>query len=72
MRNSLIYETIVIGVLTFLLTFGIYYVMKGNLPQTTKPGYYRMIIGSFLVGALLHLSFEFSGINEKWCKNNFK
>jgi hypothetical protein len=73
MRNylNIIVEVIIIGFLTTFFTFGIYTVMNGEFPQSTKPGYKQMIIGSFLVGALLHISFEFSGINEKWCKTTY-
>lgn len=72
MRDNLIYETILIGILTLLFTFGIIYVLNNKLPDSSKPDYYKMVIGAFSVGALLHLSFEFTGMNESWCKYTYR
>jgi hypothetical protein len=72
MRNNLIYESIFIGVMTLLLTNIIYYIFNNKYPETTKPGYYQMIIGAFLVGFVLHMGFEFTGMNESWCRNTYK
>lgn len=72
MRNNLIYESIFIGVMTLLLTNIMYYIFNHKFPESTKPGYYQMIIGAFLVGFILHLGFEFTGMNELWCKSTYK
>lgn len=74
MRNYLhiIFEVLTIGLLTTFFTFCIYYLMRNQLQESKKAQYIKMFIGSFLVGALLHLSFEFSGINEKWCRYIYK
>lgn len=72
MRKNLIYESIFIGVMTLLLTNIIYYIFNNKYPETTKPGYYQMIIGAFLVGFVLHMGFEFTGMNESWCRNTYK
>jgi hypothetical protein len=69
MRDNLIYECIFIGVMTLLLTNIMYYIFNNKFPETTNPGYNQMIIGAFSVGFILHLGFEFSGMNELWCKN---
>lgn len=71
MRNNLIYESIFIGVMTLLLTNIMYYIFNSKFPESTKPGYYQMIIGAFSVGFILHMGFEFTGMNEFWCKTNF-
>ena len=73
MRNNLPYEVLIIGVLTIIATFAIYYLLNSQFPiyseDPTK--FYKMLIGSFLVGASLHLTLELLGLNEKWCKNEF-
>lgn len=72
MRSNLIYEAIAVGVLTFIFTFGIYFLMNQRLPDPNEPGYIQMIIGSITVGALMHITLEFGGVNESWCRNTFQ
>lgn len=70
MRDYLVYEVVIVGLLTYAFTFVIYYIGNGgNFVDLNK--YKQMIIGSFLVGALLHLTLELTGINKLWCKSAF-
>jgi|688.fasta_scaffold153964_2 hypothetical protein len=73
MRNNLPYEVLIIGILTIIATFAIYYLLNGQFPSYSEDPakFYKMLLGSFLVGSSLHLTLELAGLNEKWCKNEF-
>ena len=57
MRTNLPIEAIVVGLLTICMFYFIRYFYNGDL-----------IVLLFLTGALLHLTLEFAGLNESWCK----
>ena len=54
---QLVFETIIIGILTLLLYFFI--------EKNVKNMYFRI----FILGASIHLFCEFTGINGWYCKN---
>lgn len=70
MRNNLIYEIIVIGVITMIFNSIIYTLLTGKLIINSQ-NYQTMLFGSFLLGASMHLSFELIGFNESWCRKEF-
>jgi hypothetical protein len=72
LRNGLLLETIAIGVVAILFDLLIYRVVVGRFVDTKAPYFYQMILGAFLLGASIHVTFEFAGLNEKWCRANFK
>jgi hypothetical protein len=55
-------EVIVIGIMTVLLY---------NLLDYLSPSMNHSL-KLFLVGALIHALFEYSGMNEKWCRDTYK
>ena len=67
MRDTLIYEVIAIGVMSLVLTYILNYIIKGMSPIFD----YQQMVIPFLVGALIHILFEFTGMNEKWCRMTY-
>ena len=68
MRNTLLIEAIVIGIITVILGIVVAKIMEKTM-KFEKNSLLPMYIGTFVVGASLHLIFEFSGINSWWCKS---
>jgi hypothetical protein len=70
MRNPIVVaiETLSIGIVAIIYNIAIYRIINGEFPDN----YRSMIIGAFLLGAFIHLSFEYSGANEWWCKKTYK
>lgn len=66
MRKLLIVEAIVIGIITLLLIIPIVSALSGKILYDSK-----MLIGSFLMGASIHIVFELLGLNEQWCRATF-
>lgn len=61
MRNNLPFEAIIVGLLTILVFYTVRYIFQDL----------DLIILLFLSGALLHLTLEFAGLNESWCRTTF-
>lgn len=61
MRSSLLLEAVVVGVMTSTLFYSLQYMNTG----LTTPWLL------FLTGALIHLVFEFAGMNEWWCRQTY-
>ena len=63
----LIIEMIVVGLalvfISLLVSYGTEYVMKGDV-ELLPPHFLAMVTGTFISGALLHLLFEYFGINQ--------
>ncbi len=59
--STVLLEAVFIGILVNI----IYFPMKLFGPQ-------NMYIKLFLVGALSHILFEYTGMNEKWCRTTYK
>lgn len=62
MRSSLLLEAIVVG----LMNASFFYALTQMKIKLSTP----WII--FIVGALIHLVFEFAGLNEWWCRQTYK
>lgn len=62
MRNSVFLEAVVVGVMTLATYFAL---MQLNTGLATP-----WLL--FLTGALIHLVFEFAGMNEWWCRQTYK
>lgn len=57
-------EAVVVGISIVILALFIFVIMERKLPEKSAKS---MIIGSFLVGFLGHIIFEFSGLNRSFC-----
>ena len=62
MRNSVLLEAVVVGV----MTSATYYALTQLNTGLATPWLL------FLTGALIHLVFEFAGMNEWWCRQTYK
>ena len=62
MRTSVFMEAVVVGVMTSALFYSLQYLNTG----LTTPWLL------FLTGALIHIVFEFAGLNEWWCRQTYK
>lgn len=65
-RKFLIVELFVIGLITILFNFVIYFSLVGKLPE--KKNVSVMVLGAFLLGVSIHLFFEVIGGNHRWCR----
>ena len=72
MRNNLINECIIIGLITIIVGFVTTRILSFNKhPQFNDPNFGIMIFNYFIIGFILHLLFEIFGINEYFCKYQF-
>lgn len=72
MRKNLIKEIILIGLFTIIVGFVSTRILSNNRwPPLDHPKIAIMLFNYFLIGALLHYTFEVSGINERFCKTEF-
>jgi hypothetical protein len=71
MRSNLIYELLIIGVITVVFNLGIYTLLTGQIPTPKLHHFYKMILGSFLLGSSMHFVLEITNLNEKWCRSEF-
>jgi len=62
MRTSVFMEAVVVGV----MTSATYYSLTQLNTGLTTPWLL------FITGALIHLVFEFAGLNEWWCRQTYK
>ena len=69
--KTVMIEVIVIGIISLVFNLFIFKGFTGKFPPIDK-NHQNMLIGSFLLGALIHLSFEYTGTNEWWCKSTYK
>ncbi len=70
MRQNLPYELVIFGIITAVVSTLIFTLLTGKFIWETKDPY-TMLLGSFLLGAILHGGFEYIGFNEKWCRTEF-
>ena len=70
MRNNLIYEVLVIGLITIII-YSILYKFIGNT-NIKITDYNRILFIAFLTGCSLHIIFEIIGANEYWCRTTYK
>ena len=66
--SQLTQETLVIGFLTLVIGVVLKKIIKLiKLDNKTKLEYHLDEIGLFLIGPIVHLIFEFSGLNKIYC-----
>ncbi len=63
-------ELLVLALLSIIINFLIYSVFTRTFkfPDYKEKGTLPMYIGGIVLVAVLHLLFEFTGVNESWCK----
>lgn len=70
--GQILTELIFLAIASIVLNFLIYsaFTRTFNFPDLKKQ--LPMYIGGILLVIILHLSFEFTGLNERWCKAIYK
>jgi hypothetical protein len=71
MRNiqTVLLEAFIIGLISIVCGYFWYYIIK-NI-YTTRSYFLPMTINIFLIGFSLHLLFEYTLLNENWCKSTY-
>lgn len=73
MRDNLLRETFVIGLVTICVGFLSTRILSQNThPKLDDPKLFVMLLNYFIIGAILHLLFEFMGYNKFFCETEFK
>jgi hypothetical protein len=70
MRDNLLFEAIIIGIITVFLFSIIYRIIGADTINVSD--YNKILFTSFLVGLSMHIIFEIIGANEKWCRYVYK
>jgi len=71
--KQVLYEALIFGVLLLAITFALSKLFSGGkYPDMKAPYAKTMILVLFLSGALLHIGFEITGGNEKFCRSFMK
>jgi hypothetical protein len=72
-RTQVLYEAVIFGVLLLAIAFALGRLFSGGkYPDLKAPYAKTMILVLFLSGALLHIGFEITGGNERFCRNFIK
>lgn len=64
MRYNLIYEVLIVGIITVIIYSFLYRII--DMPSITH--YNKMMLIAFITGGSLHFLFEIIGANEYWCR----
>jgi hypothetical protein len=70
MRDNLIYEVLIVGLITVFI-YSILYRIIGT-SQIQVVDYNKMLFTAFITGGSLHFLFEILGANEYWCRQTYK
>lgn len=65
--SNILIELIAISVSAVILLPIIEFLMTGKFLKQQK-GTYQMYIGTVILVSMLHLVYEYTGLNEKWCR----
>jgi hypothetical protein len=65
MRSGLVTESIAMGVVSIMLFFITYRIIVGRFLDTKDVYLYQMFLLPFLLGASIHVTSEFVGLNER-------
>jgi hypothetical protein len=69
--TDLAFEVLIIAIIASILLFPIHFAMTGQSIRWNERGTKEMFIGSIILVSSIHIIFEFLGINESWCNQNF-
>lgn len=69
--SNIILEIIAISISAVILLPVIEFSITGEFLKQ-KPGTYQMYLGTVLLVSMLHIVYEFTGLNEKWCRMTYK
>lgn len=70
MRIIVFLEALIIGIIALILGILISEIMKKTI-TFEKNSLLPMYIGIFILGASMHLIFEFLGLNSWWCRKTY-
>lgn len=70
LQNILI-EVIFVSISAVILLPIIEYIMTGKFLARQK-GTYEMYVGTIILVSMLHIVYEYTGLNEKWCRMTYK
>jgi hypothetical protein len=67
---QIMFELVILALLSIVINFLIYSIFTRTFkfPDYKDRGTLPMYIGGIVLVCGLHLLFEFSGVNESWCK----
>ncbi len=71
MRNVfyLLLEAVIAGVVTIIVGYSITKILtQGEQPDENSEDFGLMILNYFLIGSMVHLSFEIAGLNKLFCE----
>ena len=71
-RLAVFYEMFILGLCVIAIESVVYRIFTGEFPTTALSHFWPMIASGMIVGASIHLIFEVTGINEKWCRVTYK
>lgn len=69
--SNIIIELIAISISAVILLPIIEFIMTGNFLKQQK-GTYAMYVGTIFLVSMLHIIYEYTGLNEKWCRMTYK
>lgn len=69
--SNIIIELIAISISAVILLPIIEFAMTGEFLKQ-RQGTYQMYLGTVLLVSMLHIVYEYTGLNEKWCRMTYK
>jgi hypothetical protein len=68
--QQILFELLILGLLSLIINFLIYSIFTRTFkfPDYKEKGTLPMYVGGIVLVCGLHLLFEVTGVNEKWCK----
>jgi uncharacterized membrane protein YvlD (DUF360 family) len=67
---QLFIEMIIVGIVNAIVGFIVSYLSMGS--KASEFTHWNSILFSFFIcGVIIHLSFELTGLNKKYCKNGY-
>ena len=72
LRENFLREIFIIGFISIIVGFITTRVLSRNkYPAFDDPNLQVMLLNYFILGAVLHIVFEFSGYNKHFCESEF-
>ncbi len=68
MVQRIIIEAVILGFLTVFAAYVKCALMNGDVANIYDSEYKEFFITFFIIGVILHLFYEYTGLNARWCK----